>query len=85
MFGINIIEKEYSPAFYTAKDMMLLFSISRVTLYKLMKHNKIPQPIRLSGGIKSGKLRWQKDTIDNFINGLSNEMLQETCRNEAVK
>lgn len=78
MFGINIMEKEYSSAFYTAKDMMLLFSISRVTLYKLMKDNKIPQPIRLCGHTKRGKLLWKKDEVDNFINNFNgfNELFQ---------
>lgn len=78
MFGIKTIEEKYTPAFYTAKDLMLLFQTSRVTLYKLMKDNKIPQPIRLCGHTKRGKLLWKKDEVDNFINNFNgfNELFQ---------
>jgi len=48
---------------YALSAVVKEVTLSKCTIYRLIKAGKFPEPIRLS----PGRVAWQKSDIDNFI------------------
>jgi len=58
------------PAFYRLDTVLQLIPISRSTWLQGVKHNRFPQPVRLS----SRTVAWRSSDIDNFIKNIEGEI-----------
>ncbi len=50
----------------SARDLARLLSVSTATVWRMRSADKLPAPLRLTGGI----LRWRRQTIDEWLRDL---------------
>jgi predicted DNA-binding transcriptional regulator AlpA len=53
---------EYPP-FLTDRDIAAALQIHEKTVPRLVKQNQLPQPIKISGGIR----RWKREVVEQFL------------------